>query len=253
MDCANIPNCDLSKCSHSEGRLYLRHRMKEVVSKELQDQLSSVRCSGVGSYLLLCASVGFWGSVLLQVSAAPNSLAQRSRLWPGLSARTRVVPCGLSLSSLCSSCLLHILIWDQLSALFWLQSTSSNTFSIMGGVGHHPGAGANSWLMLRHLSTHSCVCWWGTLACEFGRPPQLPSAFLSACSNGQLVARRAEHDGGGDAPPSSGHSCLLRNSRGSSSKLRSKGSAESGCSRSNSSWNRGWHGPSDMDKNPQEW
>lgn len=215
-----------------------------------------------GSYLLVCAPIWLWErvSVLVGVSAAPNSLAQRGQPWHGLSSRTQVDEFGVSLSfsPFLSSCLLSILICDHASALFWLQSSASSTPSIRSdSFCHHSGIGANNGLLLACIRSElSLSSWWcRTVCCDVSVCWPLPvrSTFLSACSNGQLVTRRAEHGGGGETPSSSEHSCLLRNSRGSRSKLRSKGITESGCRRRSSSWNKGWHWPSDVDRKPQEW
>lgn len=246
-----------------EKKIKPRLRKYSLSHIKTKHELLSLLTTG---YLLVCAPARLWEtfSVLVEVSAAPNSLAQRSPPWHGLSAWTQVGAFGVSLSfsPLLSSCLLSILIWDQVSALFWQQSSPSTTPSIRPG--HHSGIVANSGLLLACIPAQSCLAqlwelrnsWWcrpfwcETSACWL---LWLLSTFLSAWSSGQLVTKRAEHGGGGETQCSSEHSCLLCNSRGSRSKLRSKGNTESGCSRSSSSWNKGWHWPSDMDRNPQEW
>lgn len=225
----------------------------------------------VGSHLLACAPAWLWetDSALLEESVAPNSLAQRSPPGQGLTPWTQADALGvpLSLSPLFSSCLLSILIWDQVSAYFWLWWCSPASSTVLWSRGHHSGIGANGglrWACIAPLGRltpepefrglgDSWLCrsaWCKFLICW---PLWLLSVFPWACSSGQLVARRAEHGGSGETPCSSRHSCLLHSSRGSRSKLRSKGNTESGCSKSSSSWNKGWHRPSDMDRKPQEW
>jgi hypothetical protein len=204
-------------------------------------------------------------------TAAPNSLAQRSPPWVGPSARMwgsvellLEGPVMASSPSRAPSSPGAWYCWDQAEYFSAdLQSSSSITPSTMTGcLIHQPGWGrgwglsslALVWLPLPHCGGKLWGSWDKPGRCR-SVWYKLPVCWLlvpvplgiSACSFGHVVISRVEQGVMGEGLEH-GSPC-----RDSSSRLRSKGSTDRGCSSRSNSWNSGWHWLWVVVMNAQEW